>query len=487
MKEKSNVWETFLSLFVIIASFIGVTLCSMIYMAKDNNYDNMINQYFNISKELYGKLIYLHISKETLINGLNLCSLAFLLGNFILVWQISSPKEKKRRKYLLIIAVFYLLLQMILYNPFFQKAVYFGKLGFVPNPRIYRKFYEGFHYITITGNFLILIIGCGSLFIMDLRKKQVPELLRVKRTIFLTQISLAGLYFYMFFSLPDAFLWMSRSTGYISYHSLKMAPYVNSMRIVVWLILFFLIVHVYNIYRYQCMLQRVSQEEYVFSSIIASSEISIRAFSHYVKNELLGIMAEAELITAREKESIKEIENIQKTCQQVYDRLNELQRNNNRIVLNQSRQDLAKVIRNSVEENKVMLLNAGCTILYKEPKGKVEVFLDPAYMREVLQNILCNAMEAMRDTKGERKITVELKVYDEEAEVIIEDTGPGLSESIRNRLFDPFVSTKSTKQNWGIGLSFCKRIITSHQGRITAENGKKGAVFHIYLPIIGEN
>lgn len=486
MKEKTNVREALVPLLILFASFIGVTLCSMIFMAKDNNYDNMINQYFNIGKELYGKLIYLHISKGALVNGMNLCSLAFLFGNFMLVWQISSAKEKKRRKGLLTAASVYLLLQAVVYNTVFQRLLYFGKMGFLPDPRIFRKIYGGFHYVTVFGNFLMLIMGCGFIFLSDLRKKQIPELLRVKRAIFLTQISLAGLYFYMFFSLPDSFLWMSRSTGYISYHSLKMAPYVGGMRAVIWLILLFLIILFYNMYRYQLMRERVSQEEYVFSSIIASSEISTRAFSHYVKNELLGIMAEAETLSAKEKEPVKELENIQKSCQEVYDRLNELQKNSNRIVLNQSRQNLAEVIQSAVEENKAMMEKEGCQILYEKPLKKAEVFLDPGYMKEVFRNIFCNAMEAMEESRREKKVFVELKIYDEEVEIIIKDTGPGLSESISNRLFNPFVSTKSTKQNWGIGLSFCRRIIISHRGRITAENGEQGAEFHIYLPLIGE-
>ena len=59
MKEKTNIWWIFIPLTVLLISFIGVTAFSMIYMAKDNNYDNIIYQYFNISKKMYGKLIYL--------------------------------------------------------------------------------------------------------------------------------------------------------------------------------------------------------------------------------------------------------------------------------------------------------------------------------------------------------------------------------------------------------------------------------------------
>ena len=54
-----------------------------------------------------------------------------------------------------------------------------------------------------------------------------------------------------------------------------------------------------------------------------------------------------------------------------------------------------------------------------------------------------------------------------------------------DNLFEPFISTKSTKHNWGIGLSFVKRIIQSHNGKIEAENSTDGgAVFSVYLPIV---
>ena len=69
MKEKSNIWRSFIPLLILFVSFVGITVFSMIYMAKDNNYDNVIYQYFNISKQMYGKLVYLNISKNMLAEG----------------------------------------------------------------------------------------------------------------------------------------------------------------------------------------------------------------------------------------------------------------------------------------------------------------------------------------------------------------------------------------------------------------------------------
>ena len=48
---------------------------------------------------------------------------------------------------------------------------------------------------------------------------------------------------------------------------------------------------------------------------------------------------------------------------------------------------------------------------------KAEVFLDPGYMKEVFRNIFCNAMEAMEESRREKKVFVELKIYDEEVEM----------------------------------------------------------------------
>lgn len=486
MKEKTNIGKIFIPLIVLLVSFVGVTVFSMIYMAKDNNYDNVIYQYFNISKEIYGRLIYLDISKNVLTDGMNLCSLAFLGGNFLLFWSICSKKEQKKRRCILAFGAAYLLLQAVIYSDFFQKAIYFGKMGFLPNPMIFKKGYEIFHKITVVGNFVVLASSCILMMVIDLRREPIPEVRRIKGTILLTDISLICIYFYMYFSLPDAFLWMSRSTGYIAYDSLKMPPYVDGMRIITWVVVAFLAALFFQLYRYEKMQRKISEEEYVFSSIIASSEISTRAFSHYIKNELLGIMAEAELIASESVNHEKELSNIQNACRNIYDRLNELQRNTNRIILNQSRQNLADIITQAVEENRVLLEKEGCSIVWNNKKEYVEVFLDADYMKEVFRNIFKNALEAMRISEENKKITIQLKVYGDIAVIEIADTGPGISEAVRGRLFEPFVSTKSTKQNWGIGLYFCKRIISSQRGKITAGNQEKGgAVIHISLPLTG--
>ena len=78
-----------------------------------------------------------------------------------------------------------------------------------------------------------------------------------------------------------------------------------------------------------------------------------------------------------------------------------------------------------------------------------------------------NAIEAMHDC-GRRELLVTTKAVDGDMiEVSVADTGPGISEEIADRLFQPFVTTKPS--GMGVGLSISKRIIEAHGGEMWAE------------------
>lgn len=480
-RKQESIWWLFVPLTIIVIAFVGTTIFTMIFMAKDNNYETLIFQYFNISRKFYGKLVFMDIPKQVLVWGMNLSSLAFFLGNYLLFLFIG--KNQRQQIGLYIIPLLFWGIQGIIYSPQFQINLYFGEYGYLPNPVTFRRTYKIIHYITICSNTLIMFTGILKIIIVDLRKKAIPELLRMKRLIALIAFGIVCIYTYLFFSLPDSFLWMSRSTGYISYRSLQMAPFIKSVRLIIYLMVLLLGGLIWTSIRYQMTCKRIQQQKYVFSSIVASTEISSRAFSHYIKNEILGIMAETETLSARMGETSPELSNIKNACLEIFEHLNELQKNSNRIVLNKSHYDIVQLITEVVDANKHSCMKENCNLLWEKPPASVWLILDEHYIKEVLQNIIQNAMEAMQNQPGNKQIFISLFQEDGIIEISIRDTGPGLSYNIEEKLFDPFVSTKSTKRNWGIGLSFCRRIINSHGGEITAENcNSGGAVFRILLP-----
>jgi len=112
-----------------------------------------------------------------------------------------------------------------------------------------------------------------------------------------------------------------------------------------------------------------------------------------------------------------------------------------------------------------------------------EVLADADQLREVFVNLLVNAMEAMA---GSGKITIEetweRTPHAERVAVIrVRDSGPGIPEEIRQKVFDPFFSTK--EEGTGLGLSIAARIVNQHRGLIrVASRAGDGAEFTITLP-----
>ncbi len=111
--------------------------------------------------------------------------------------------------------------------------------------------------------------------------------------------------------------------------------------------------------------------------------------------------------------------------------------------------------------------------------GEYKIVGYPNEFGQAIINILSNAKDVLID-KDERKIIINLTSNDNEIILSIEDTGGGIDESIIDKIFDPYFSTKDEKNGTGIGLYMAKIIIEKNmKGTLLAENGEKGARFII--------
>jgi two-component system sensor kinase FixL len=109
-----------------------------------------------------------------------------------------------------------------------------------------------------------------------------------------------------------------------------------------------------------------------------------------------------------------------------------------------------------------------------------EAAIDKIQIQQVLLNLMRNAAEAM-DASPRRELSITTARAEEMVEISVADTGPGLPELVRAKLFEPFVTTKPN--GMGVGLSVCRPIVEAHGGELRAgdvEGG--GTVFRLTVP-----
>lgn len=153
--------------------------------------------------------------------------------------------------------------------------------------------------------------------------------------------------------------------------------------------------------------------------------------------------------------------------------------------LNKEPTDLVALV-HQVMETVRPSLEKGPTLSAKADHSLTEVSLDPKRIRQVLANLLSNAL---RYTPTEGEIRVKVSREGEEVELRVTDTGPGIPPNDLPHLFERFyrgdrARSRSAGGGSGLGLAIAKQWVEAHGGRIWAENNKtSGASFALRLPL----
>jgi signal transduction histidine kinase len=146
------------------------------------------------------------------------------------------------------------------------------------------------------------------------------------------------------------------------------------------------------------------------------------------------------------------------------------------------RTDLVGVVRRALAlvEGRARRQHVACTT--DLPPGPIELLIDGEQIRQVLVNLLLNALDAMPHG-GAIHVQVRGPTADSpQVTVSVRDSGPGIAMAIRPQMFEPFVSNKET--GLGLGLSISRRLVEAHGGTIRGDNAPQGgAVFTFTLPL----
>jgi signal transduction histidine kinase len=113
----------------------------------------------------------------------------------------------------------------------------------------------------------------------------------------------------------------------------------------------------------------------------------------------------------------------------------------------------------------------------RESAEEVKVRADPLLMREVITNLMNNAIDA---APSNGHVTATVGRHSGRPYFSVADDGPGISEDHRHRLFEPHFTTK--EGGTGLGLFMSYGIVREHQGELLFEGNRRGAVFTVILP-----
>lgn len=155
-----------------------------------------------------------------------------------------------------------------------------------------------------------------------------------------------------------------------------------------------------------------------------------------------------------------------------------------------SRLDEEESKKANVNEN----IDATLTLLRNKTKGKIEITKDydskmgdiqcyPGQLNQVFMNILNNAVQAMPEDKRDAEIIIETEERTDDVVIKIQDNGTGIPDEIKERIWEPFFTTKEVGVGTGLGMSISYGIIQKHGGEIELDSTVGvGTTFTITLP-----
>jgi signal transduction histidine kinase len=111
---------------------------------------------------------------------------------------------------------------------------------------------------------------------------------------------------------------------------------------------------------------------------------------------------------------------------------------------------------------------------------------DTGHLRSAVANVIRNALVY---SPSESTVTVTVRSTDGRATLTVRDQGPGVPSAEQDSIFDPFIrgsAARLVRTGNGLGLFIARRVMEAHGGRIWLGSPRRGSVFHLELPLAGD-
>ena len=228
-------------------------------------------------------------------------------------------------------------------------------------------------------------------------------------------------------------------------------------------------------------LKRLEAENERNRRLSAMGELVMK-IAHEIRNPLGSIELFADLLTTdlRGTEQVDFARRISNSVRSLVNTLDNMLRFSGEIRPKMEFSCVNDLVRETCDEFRVVLAAGGIELDLIDDV-KYSLYLDKGLIRQALINILLNAIHSMPEG-GTMWVSVVQEKNSDDVQISIRDSGSGMDEETRVRLFEPFFSTKD--RGTGLGMSITLGIITAHKGRIDVDSfPRKGTEFIILLPL----
>ncbi|MCA9434217.1 MAG: PAS domain S-box protein [Candidatus Omnitrophica bacterium] len=225
---------------------------------------------------------------------------------------------------------------------------------------------------------------------------------------------------------------------------------------------------------------------------LASIGEIVAGVTHHIKNILGGMISSMRIIEmALEENDLHSVKKAWKHYSRTSTRLsnfaNEVLSLTRNPVLESQPRDLVQIVKDVIEDCSDDANVKSVSVRLHAYRDIPFVTLDNQGISDALLNLIGNAIDAASGKPhGMVKVTIRPHLQKKSVEIIVTDNGPGIPESIKETIYQPFFSSKSG-QSSGLGLPMAKKVVLDHHGEIEFESAPGRTTFRVTLPVHPEN
>lgn len=470
-KSRNIIWFYFVLIGFCMA-FVGLAF----YTEYINNY--LEDQLFSsISKFLWMLDYYLNLDVSKDYRIMNIGTALYIYGSICFPLSYVNNRKTQRLGYILILLV--PLIMVIMYDPEIISRIYGiqGSTAFFATNKKASDMYIMLNSIfnIAIKSYLIMSIG---IFIYAYRSI-IPIMRRKFMYMIIGIIPIHILFLILFYWFPNHNILYRRLYLLASIS----VPYNKFLyEIITYIGIFSIVLLVYAMLRYNIFEISIRKNRVDFQKRMDTAHVGLKVFSHSIKNQIIAIRLLSEQLSTtedegRKNELIKEITHI---CNHSIEKLGTSFKETGVVKLSYESvniNELMKIIVLRQEKiNESVHFELECS-------AEICIYIDPKQFIKVMDNLIINAIEASGKQK-KSLIRISVGEKDNYCIITVMDNGSGIDRKHAKKVFEPFYSTKPMASNWGIGLSFCQKVVEAFGGAIEIESEKNvGTKVHIFIPL----